>query len=382
MLLSPFYNPALPPELFFSKESLVYIREHLGPAIGPFLAAFAACVVLCPGAILLARPLGLMARPDRQRDIHRKPTARIGGLAMVAAFAAAVLWFVPLAQDILGIVAILAFTALVFVLDDRFGVPALVKFAIQLAVALWFILKVGYQIDFITMPGHGVVGLGLLALPLTLIWIVGMQNTVNLLDGVDGLAAGVVAIVAITLMIAATTKGQVNVVMMCAALIGACCGFLLFNFHPARIFMGDSGSQFLGLALAILSIVGVAKVAVAFAFVIPLAALAVPIADTAAAIIRRRRGGVSIAHADTQHIHHQLLDFGLNQVETCLVFYGATGILGAFGLMLFGHKRAIAVAVVFLMVVLSTVLETHLQRSRWRLRVPGLAHLLGVTASR
>ena len=91
---------------------------------------------------------------------------------------------------------------------------------------------------------------------------------------------------------------------------------------------------------------------------------------------------MSIAHADTQHIHHQLLDFGLNQVETCLVFYGATGILGAFGLMLFGHKRAIAVAVVFLMVVLSTVLETHLQRTRWRLRVPGLAQLLGVTALR
>jgi len=382
LLLSPFYNPALPPELFFSRESLVYINEHLGPAIKPFLAAFVACTALCPVAILLARPLGLIARPDRDRDIHRQPTPRIGGLAMVVAFAASVLMFVPLTQDIVSIVGILAFTALVFVLDDRFGLPALVKFAIQVSVAFWFIFKVGYQIDFVSIPGHGVVGLALLALPLTLTWIVGMQNTVNLLDGVDGLATGVVAIVAITLMIAATSKGQVNVVIMCAALIGACCGFLLFNFHPARIFMGDSGSHFLGLALAILSIVGVAKVAVAFALLIPVAALAVPIADTAAAIVRRRRRGLSIAHADTQHIHHQLLDFGLNQVETCLVFYAATGILGAFALMLFGHKRAIAVAVVFLMVVLSTVLETHLQRTRWRLRVPGLAQLLGVTALR
>src|SRR5204862_1328841 len=142
-------------------------------------------------------------------------------------------------------------------------------------------------------------------------WLLGMQNTVNLLDGVDGLAAGVVFIVAVTLMLAAAGLRQVAYVQLAAALAGTCAGFLLFNFHPARIFMGDSGAHFLGMALGMISILGVAKVAVAFALAAPVLALALPIADTGWAILRRHRQGASVATPDRLHLHHRLQSFGL-----------------------------------------------------------------------
>jgi UDP-GlcNAc:undecaprenyl-phosphate/decaprenyl-phosphate GlcNAc-1-phosphate transferase len=187
----------------------------------------------------------------------------------------------------------------------------------------------------------------------------------------------VVAIVAGILAAAAISKGNdENVVILAAALAGACLGFLIFNFHPAKVFMGDSGSHFLGLALALLSIIGVAKVAVGFALAVPLIALAVPIADTAWAIIRRRRAGLSIAHADSRHIHHHLLDFGLSQRQTCLLFYGATALLGSIGLMLLGHQRIWVVMEVLVLVVLSTVAGERLQDVTRRVPVPGFRRLL------
>jgi UDP-GlcNAc:undecaprenyl-phosphate GlcNAc-1-phosphate transferase len=236
-----------------------------------------------------------------------------------------------------------------------------------------------FQITYLTLPVVGLVHTGWLAAPLSVIWLLGMENTVNLLDGLDGLAAGVVAIVAMTLMIAAASIGQHEVVLLAAALAGACGGFLLLNFHPARIFMGDSGAHFLGFSLGLLSIIGVAKVAVVFALAVPMLALGVPIADTAWSIVRRQRRGVSFAQADARHLHHRLLESGLTQRETCLVFYGAAGILGAVGLTVFGHKKILLVAIVLMVVVLSTALAERLQQVR---RSLGPALLRAVLRSR
>src|SRR6202011_6098461 len=148
--------------------------------------------------------------------------------------------------------------------------------------------------------------LGWFAVPVSLFWLIGMQNTVNFLDGADGLAAGVVVIVSLPRPLTAAGKDQIDVVQLAGALAGTCAGFLLFNFHPARIFMGDSGSHFLGIALGMISMLGVAKVAVAFALAAPVLALAVPIADTAWAIFRRRRQRASVAAPDLLHLHHRL----------------------------------------------------------------------------
>jgi UDP-GlcNAc:undecaprenyl-phosphate GlcNAc-1-phosphate transferase len=149
-------------------------------------------------------------------------------------------------------------------------------------------------------------------------------------------------------------------VVLAAAVAGVCLGFLFFNFHPARVFMGDSGAHFLALMIGLLAVIGVSKTAAAVALAVPVLALAIPIGDTAWAIIRRRRQGLSIAHPDSKHIHHQLLDFGLSQRQTCLVFYSATGITSGLGLMLYGHRKILAVVVVLLVVALSTLLGDRL----------------------
>jgi UDP-GlcNAc:undecaprenyl-phosphate GlcNAc-1-phosphate transferase len=339
------------------------VIHNLGPAVPAFGLALIAGAVLCLIAIPLSRPLGLMKQPRRERDIHARPIPMLGGVAMYLAFAGVVLLLVRPSMARTAVLVLCGAVALFFLLDDRFGLPAWSKLVVQAAIGLAAVVGFGwtFQITFFSLPGIGMIHTGWFALPLTLFWLLGMQNTVNLIDGVDGLAGGVVAIVALMLMLAAASIGQSEVVLLAAALAGVCVAYLLFNFHPARLFMADSGAYFLGMALALLSIMGVAKLTVALALAIPLLALAVPIADTAFSIIRRRMEGVSFARADAKHIHHRLLDLGLSQRETCLVFYGATGILGAIGLTVLGHRKIMGIAIVIMVVLLSTALADRMQ---------------------
>ena len=333
-------------------------------------------------AIPLARRLGVVSVP-RDRDIHTRPTPALGGLALYASFAVAVVLLAPDEVEKIALLGVTGAAALIMVIDDRVGMPARVKLGAQVALAVVAATAfgTGLQISYFGVNQH-IYEIGALAIPVTVLWQVGMANTVNLMDGVDGLAAGVVGIVAVVLLLAAASRGQIDVVIFAAALAGACGGFLFWNWHPARIFMGDSGSNFLGFALALISIVGVAKIAAAFALVLPLLALGIPIVDTGWAIIRRRRRRLSIAHPDTRHIHHQLLDFGLSQQQTCLLFYCSSAILGALGLMIYGHRRALAAAVLLMLVPLLTVVGDLLMRSSWRLPAPGLGRLLGNRAVR
>ena len=367
-------------DAFFSRAFLHHLAISLIPAFGPFVMAGAAATALTPMAMLLARRVGLVAAPGG-RHIHLLPTPMLGGWALYLAFAGAVAWYLGLHDwRVLGALTVCGFATVIFTYDDRFQMPPLVKLGIEVALALLAMLGFGLNITYLTLFGDHVVQLGLLAYPLTLVWLLGMQNTINLLDGVDGLAAGVVAVVAAVLAAAAISKGnQEDVVVLCAALAGGCLGFLIFNWHPAKVFMGDSGSHFLGLALGFLSIIGVAKIAVGFALAVPLIALAVPIGDTAWAIVRRRRAGLSIAHADSRHIHHQMLDFGLSQPQTCLLFYGATALLGSVGLMLLGHQRILAAVILVLLIGLSTVAGEKLDGVSRRLSVPGFRRLLPAT---
>jgi UDP-GlcNAc:undecaprenyl-phosphate/decaprenyl-phosphate GlcNAc-1-phosphate transferase len=374
------YNPA-GNEQFFSRDFVDAVVGHLAPTLPPALLAAALAGVLTWAAIPVARRLGFVAVP-RDRDLHIRPTPVLGGLALYAAFAITVLLLAPNEIEKMALVAITGAAAVILVLDDRLGMPAWLKLGVQTALALVAAAAFGsdLQISYFGIPGGQIIELGLLALPITVVWQVGMANTVNLLDGVDGLAAGVVGIVALILMVAAASKGQADVVAFSAALAGACTGFLFWNWHPARIFMGDSGSNFLGFAIALISILGVAKIAAVFALLLPLLALGVPIVDTAWAIVRRRRRRISIAHPDSRHIHHQLLDFGLSQQQTCTLFYCSSAILGALGLMIFGHRRALAAAVLLMLVPLSTVLGDLLMRSSRRIPAPGLGRLLGTRA--
>ena len=360
---------------FFGGDALANLSGRLGPGLLPFVAAFLVCVVAVPLMIWLSRRTGLMAKPGG-RHSHSKPTPLLGGLAMYAGFAAALLIFLPGYKDTAGVLVVSGLAVILLIADDRWNVRAAIKVAMQLAVALVAIFIFGFNIRSIGLPGDYLVQLGILGIPITLFWLLGMQNTVNLLDGVDGLAAGVVFIVAVTLMLAAAGLRQVAYVQLAAALAGTCAGFLIFNFYPARIFMGDSGAHFLGAALGVISIVGVAKVAVAFALVVPLLALGLPIIDTAWAVLRRRREGTSVAQADLGHLHHRLQAFGLDARQTCYVFYAASAMLGSLGLTLFGHGRILAVVLATSAVLASTVAADLLQKTGWRVRVPYVQALL------
>ncbi|HSS62495.1 MAG TPA: MraY family glycosyltransferase [Candidatus Limnocylindrales bacterium] len=366
---------------FFSDQALTNITSHLLPGLWTLLVAFVVCVLAVPIAIRLSRRLGWIAQPGG-RHAHANPTPLLGGLAMWVGFAAAVLAFVPLGLQTIGVVVVSGLAMAALAIDDRWPMKALVKLAVQVGLALVAVVIFSVQIRFFSLPGGHVIELGLLMAPVSVFWLVSMQNTVNLLDGVDGLAAGVVAIVAVILMLAAGQLKQPEVVLLSGALAGCCAGFLVFNFHPARIFMGDSGAHFLGVALGMISILGVAKVAVAFALAAPVLALALPIADTGWAILRRRRQGASVARPDLMHLHHRLQSFGLDPRQTCYVFYATSALLGGLGLTLFGHGRILAVVLVATAVLVSTVATDLLDHARWRVPAPWLGRLLGNAGSR
>jgi UDP-GlcNAc:undecaprenyl-phosphate GlcNAc-1-phosphate transferase len=364
VILPAALNPADNP---LSRQFYGLLVHNLGPALQPLLMAAAVTVVLFLPARWLSFRLSAVAQPGG-RNIHAQPTGRLGGLALAGGFLVSSLAYgLPAAggdRRVAAVIGLPVLAALLLAVDDVRPLRARTKLILQVVLAL-AVAGAGLSINYINLGGPRVIQLGILAVPVTVLWLVGMQNTMNLLDGVDGLAAGVAAIVAGALLLAAVNRvqqdpGQFEVVLLCAALIGACAGFLIFNFHPARIFMGDGGAHFLGLALGMLSVYGIAKGAVVFAMLVPLAALAVPILDTAWAIVRRRRQHISIGHPDTAHVHHQLLDFGLSERQTCLVFYFATGITACIGLMYFGHRKMLAVAVVLLVVAMSTLVGERL----------------------
>jgi UDP-GlcNAc:undecaprenyl-phosphate GlcNAc-1-phosphate transferase len=372
---------------FFSVTFLETLRDKVLPGLWPLLVAMLVCALLIPVAIRASRRTGLMAVPGG-RHAHSTPTPLLGGPAMFIGFAIAVFIFVPSSITRTGVLVVSGLATVLLIADDRWPVSPTLKFAFQLLVALVAVFAFGFVITYFGLPNSGTNGnatlvyLGWLSIPVSLFWLLGMQNTVNFLDGVDGLAAGVVFIVALTLLIAAAGRDQIEVVQLAGALAGACVGFLLFNFNPARIFMGDSGSHFLGAALGVVSIIGVAKVAVAFALVIPILALALPIADTAWAIVRRRSGHVSVARPDLQHLHHRLQSFGLTPRQICYVFYAATALFGTVGLMLFGHRRILAVVVVAALVLASTVAADRLQKAGVRIPAPFLRRLLAEPGTR
>jgi UDP-GlcNAc:undecaprenyl-phosphate GlcNAc-1-phosphate transferase len=257
-------------------------------------------------------------------------------------------------------VAVTAVITLAMAVDDVLDLSWRSKLLIEVGAGI-LVAVLGITITFIAVPGvhaAGVFQLGWLALPVTVAWVLGMQVSVNLLDGADGVAAGVIAIVAGVCLLAAINRIhapgdlETGVVVLSGALIGCCLGFLVFNLPPARVFMGDSGSHFLGVALAVITILGVAKIVVGLSLFVPIIALALPIGDTAFAIVRRRRAGRSVAEPDAGHLHHRLLARGLTPVETALTFYLATAILGCVALSIYGHRKILDAALGLLVIAL------------------------------
>jgi UDP-GlcNAc:undecaprenyl-phosphate/decaprenyl-phosphate GlcNAc-1-phosphate transferase len=268
------------------------------------------------------------------RKVHKGAMSRLGGIAMFAGFAVALVveylgerfwgWgggLLTADGQLIGVVLGLLVIFVTGVLDDILTLSPGVKLIGQVVAAV-IVIRAGLTMEFVGDPlGGGLVYVGLLAYPLTLLWILGFTNVINLIDGLDGLAAGVTAIAVTSFLVLAVQGNFLVAATLAALLIGCCVGFLRYNFNPASIIMGDSGAMFLGFALACISLLGVMKSVVAITLVVPLLIIGVPIFDTASAIVRRVRHQRPIQEADRGHIHHRLLDRGFNQRQTVLIIY-------------------------------------------------------------
>ena len=299
-----------------------------------FIIAAAVALLVTPGVIFFAKKTGAMDAPDA-RKVHKRPIPRIGGLGIYIAFMAAMLTIVnevPVEPDVAfeleGLVVGGSLIVLLGLIDDYKNLPAKVKLLGQIVAACVLVIGFDVRIDFITDPFGDYLFLEWFAIPATVFWIVGITNTVNLIDGLDGLAAGVACIASTTIFLVALQQSIMFVAVFCAAIAGAALGFLYYNFNPARIFMGDSGSMFFGFMLSGISVIGAVKSAATIALIVPILALGLPILDTTFAIIRRYRGGVPIFKPDKGHLHHRLLDLGFTQRQAVLLMYVISALLG------------------------------------------------------
>ncbi|WP_027717641.1 glycosyltransferase family 4 protein [Desulfovirgula thermocuniculi] len=299
-------------------------------------------LVVAAGVSYLATPwvrrvafrLGAVDRPDA-RKVHREPMPRLGGVAVYAAFVAAVIVAVPKSLEVLGLLLGLTLVTLVGVADDVRGLSPRLKLAGQVVSAL-ALLPFGIEIYFVTNPLNGhLVDLGWLGLPLTVFWVVAVTNAVNLIDGLDGLAGGVSLIAALTMAAVGFVQwkffgaaDQQEVILLALLLAAALLGFLRHNFHPASIFLGDAGSMLLGYALAAMAVMGLTKSVTAVAVVLPLLILGIPLLDTFMAILRRYFNRRPIFAPDKEHLHHQLLALGLSHRQAVLTIYGVSALLG------------------------------------------------------
>jgi UDP-GlcNAc:undecaprenyl-phosphate GlcNAc-1-phosphate transferase len=306
-----------------------------------FLLAFFVTYLATPVVKILASKLNALDMPN-DRKVHSQPVPRLGGLAIYIGFLTAIGAAILLTNflgvgvnpgTVLGILLGGSLLVAVGVADDIRGLRPTTKLIWQI-VAAFIVIYFGVEISFITNPFNGIWPIGVFAIPLTLFWIVGVTNAINMIDGLDGLATGVTAISAMTLFFVALRTHQIGAAILMLALGAAALGFLRFNFSPASVFLGDSGSMFLGFILASSSIVGVLKTTLVVALIVPVLILGVPIFDTLFAIGRRLRERKHPFEADKKHIHHMLLRAGFNTREAVLSIYIACFVLSFIALIM------------------------------------------------
>ena len=299
------------------------------------VALFAALVMsfaATPVVRSFARRVGAMDVPKDERRMHDHPIPRLGGLAIFLGFILSVVLFADVSlRQIRGVLLGSVVIVVAGVIDDIMPMRAWLKLLFELAAAL---IAVGHGVVINVVSNPNLVAdsqyliLGVFSIPITVLWIVGITNSVNLIDGLDGLSVGVSAIASVTMLVIALLVSEVNVAIIMAALAGACIGFIPYNRNPATIFAGDTGALLLGYVLSTMSIIGFFKMYALISFAVPLLALALPLFDTVFAFVRRILKGQNPMKPDRKHIHHRLIDMGLNQKQAVAILYCISTVLG------------------------------------------------------
>lgn len=299
----------------------------------PFFVAAILSLVFTPFVRKWSMKVGLVDIPKDERRIHKTPIPLGGGLAIYLSLVLTFFIFMPLTKENMSFLIGSTIIVSTGLYDDKYNMSPKAKFLMQILAALALIIG-GVRIDFFTNPFYGrepLIYLELLSIPITMFWVVGITNTINLIDGLDGLACGISGIASISLMFVAFRYQNMGMAILASILSGSCLGFLPFNFNPAKIFMGDTGALLLGFGLSFLTIEGAMKSVAIIAIFIPVLILGVPIFDTAFVMIRRRLSGKSIVQADRGHLHHRLLYSGLSQRQTVISLYGISILFGIIG---------------------------------------------------
>ena len=294
------------------------------------VVAFLICFGMTPPVKRFAELIGAVDQPSERR-INKVPIPRMGGLAIFLGFVLTALLFVPLSTQVTGILLGAVIIAVMGAVDDIVSLNPWVKLGGQIVAAV-VVIRCGVVFNAVSNPNPLsevlFIEIGWLSVPLTILWIVACTNAVNLIDGLDGLAVGVSTISSLTMLVVSLIVSEPPVSLLLAALTGACLGFMPYNLNPAKIFMGDVGSQLLGFVLSTVSILGLFKMHAIITFVVPFLALALPLADTTFAFFRRILRGQSPFHPDRGHLHHRLLDMGMSQKQAVALMYGISAVLG------------------------------------------------------
>lgn len=345
-------------------------RQQLLTVLIAVLAAAVIAYVLTPLVRHFAVRFGFVDVPKDARRMHHKPIPTIGGLAIFAAFVLVVLVMSGITRQLVGMLVGGTIIVVLGILDDRFDLNAKLKFIVQILAAVVPVSQ-GCIINYISNPlpiGGAYIDLGVLALPITVVWIVAITNAVNFIDGLDGLSVGVCSISCLSMAVIALSLGQGSEALILGALLGACLGFLPYNLNPAKIFMGDTGATFLGFVLACMSVSGLFKLYTVISFAAPILVLGVPLFDICFACLRRIWNHVSPMHPDRSHIHHRLIDVGFNQRQSVAILYVVASLLGVCAVMVStsGSGKALMVlaAVIAIGVISLRMLTTKVEEEQ------------------
>ena len=338
------------------------------------LAGVVACLVcfaMTPPVKRFAELIGAVDQPSERR-INKVPIPRMGGLAIFLGFVLTALLFVPLSTQVTGILLGAVIIAVMGAVDDIVSLNAWIKLLGQIVAAV-VVIRCGVVFDAISNPNPlsptTTIEVGWLSVPLTILWIVACTNAVNLIDGLDGLAVGVSAISSLTMLVVSLIVSEPSVSLLLAALTGACLGFIPYNRNPAKIFMGDVGSQLLGFVLSTVSILGLFKLHAIITFVVPFLALALPLADTTFAFFRRILRGQSPFHPDRGHLHHRLLAMGMSQKQAVALMYGISAVLGLSAVLMTGKSPVLRIGCLILAFGISITVWLYVFRKNPKLRI-------------
>ena len=314
--------------------------------------SFVLTILLIPFAKRFSYQFRFMIDRPSVRRIHTQPIPRTGGIVMILAFVLAILSSMMFILENLAITTILGILiaslvgALIGICDDLYGMHAFQKLSGQFIVSLVLIAS-DLRVDKIILPFHGDCYLApSLSFPLTLLWVATVMNAINLIDGLDGSAAGLSFIAAVSMSFISYQTGNTSSLLISVGIAGTCLGFLRYNYHPASVFMGDSGSMFIGATFSGLSLLITQNGTTNGSLWIPVSILVIPFLDTILAVIRRVSNGKNVFLADTEHLHHQLLNFGFSQRQITLIFYLISILMGILTIICFNWTNPLSVTII------------------------------------